>query len=127
MGLKALIAEDDAGIRSMLEFSLQLEGYEVLTAADGREALDVLALQEVDVMLLDVMMPEMNGYEVVEKLRGDIVSPRVPVIMVTAKAGDQDVWEGWRLGVDSYVTKPLDFDVLLAEMSRVTESAEDAA
>jgi DNA-binding response OmpR family regulator len=127
MGLKALVVEDDADIRSMLEFSLQLEGYEVFTAVDGLAALDVLALEEIDVLLLDVMMPGMNGYEVVEKIRGEITHRTVPVIMITAKVGDEDVWEGWRLGVDSYITKPLDFDLLLTEMTRVTEPVENAA
>ena len=119
MTLKALVAEDDPSIRSMLTTSLTLEGYDVIPVADGGSAIEVLENGAVDVVLLDVMMPVKSGYEVVRHLRSSDAAT-TPVIMVTAKSSDDDVWEGWRVGVDSYITKPYDVDVLVSEMERVT-------
>ena len=122
MTLKALIAEDDESIRLMLAMSLELEGYDVISVADGGAAIDVLRESPVDVILLDVMMPVKSGYEVVQHLRAS-ATPSTPVIMVTAKTSDDDVWEGWRVGVDSYITKPYDVELLVSEMERVTAIA----
>ena len=123
MGLKALIAEDDPNIRSMLAMSLGFEGYEVISVGDGASAIEAIDREPIDLVLLDVMMPVKNGYEVVEHLRRES-NLSTPVIMVTAKAGDEDMWEGWRAGVDSYITKPYDVDLLISEMERVTTSAD---
>lgn len=123
MALRALIAEDDSDIRAMLKLSLGIEGIEVLTAGDGADAMAKLAVEKVDVLVLDVMMPVMNGYEVLERLRSaDLDISRTPVIMVTAKADDEDIWQGWTAGVDSYITKPVDVDLLLEEITRVTSA-----
>ena len=122
MTLKALVAEDDPNIRSMLALSLELEGYDVISVADGGSAIQVLDEKPVDVVLLDVMMPVKSGYEVVQHLRASAAAD-TPVIMVTAKSSDDDVWEGWRVGIDSYVTKPYDVELLVAEMERVTAAA----
>lgn len=124
MTLKALVAEDDPGIRAMLAMSLELEGYDVISVADGGAAIQILEEEPVDVVLLDVMMPVKSGYEVVRHLR-ESAAACTPVIMVSAKASDDDVWEGWRIGVDSYVTKPYDVDLLVAEMERVTGASTD--
>lgn len=122
MTLKALVAEDDPNIRSMLAMSLELEGYDVISVADGGSAIEILDEESVDVVLLDVMMPVKSGYEVVQHLRSSAAA-ETPVIMVSAKTSDDDVWEGWRVGVDSYITKPYDVDLLVAEMDRVTRTA----
>ena len=122
MTLKALVAEDDPNIRSMLAMSLELEGYDVISVADGGSAIEILDGECVDVVLLDVMMPVKSGYEVVQHLRSSAAA-ETPVIMVSAKTSDDDVWEGWRVGVDSYITKPYDVDLLVAEMERVTSTS----
>lgn len=120
MQLKVLVVEDDLGIRELLEFSLSLEGYEVTGAGNGAEALELIRSRRPDVVLLDVMMPVLDGYEVLEQVRADAMVRATPVIILSAKAGDGDLWRGWNLGVDSYITKPLDVDVLLEEIERVT-------
>lgn len=125
MTLKALVAEDDPNIRSMLAMSLELEGYDVISVADGGSAIQILDEESVDVVLLDVMMPVKSGYDVVRHLRSSAAA-ETPVIMVSAKTSDDDVWEGWRVGVDSYVTKPYDVDLLVAEMERVTKNSFSA-
>ena len=115
----ALVVDDDPDIRSMLALFLKLEGFEVSAASDGVSALEVLKSKRPDVILLDLMMPGLNGYEVMEHLRGEDV-PHVPVIVLTAKTGDEDVWEGWCRGADSYITKPIDIELLYQEIGRVT-------
>lgn len=119
MGLKALIAEDDPNIRTMLAMSLGFEGYDVISVGDGTSAIEAIDREPVDLVLLDVMMPGKSGYEVVEHIRRDS-SQHTPVILVTAKTGDEDLWEGWRAGIDSYITKPYDVELLLSEMERLT-------
>lgn len=114
-----LIVDDDPGIREMLDFALTLEGFEVHSVPDGVAALDYLGSHPADVVLLDVMMPKLDGYDVLKHLRADERSASIPVIFLTAKANDTDVWEGWQRGGDSYITKPLNMDVLLGEMGRV--------
>ena len=118
--MRVLVADDDSHIVKMFEFMLSMEGYEVVTAANGGEALDQIRRQAPDVVLLDVMMPFVDGLQVAKCMRDDRLLSRIPVIMITAKAGDEDMWAGWERGVSSYLTKPVDPDVLLAEIRRVT-------
>lgn len=120
MNLKAMVVEDDPSIRDMLELSLVLEGCSVTTAPSGSSALEILMFDRPDVILVDLMMPDMNGYEVIEQLRQDDLHASTPVIVLTAKASDEDVWEGWRRGADSYLTKPVDIGVLVDEITRLT-------
>jgi two-component system alkaline phosphatase synthesis response regulator PhoP len=120
MALRALVVDDDPNVLQVLEHSLVFDGYEVSKAVDGLEALQVARSDRPDVILLDVMMPGLNGLEVVEELRKDVELQHIPVIVLTARTSDVAVWEGWRSGVDSYLTKPLDIFALLAEIERVT-------
>jgi DNA-binding response OmpR family regulator len=118
--MRALVVDDDPSIRGMLEFLLASEDIDVVLASDGREALLQARYEHPDVILLDVMMPEIDGYGVLERLRADPELKKIPVIMLTARASDQDVWEGWRVGADSYLTKPIDIPELFKEIHRVT-------
>lgn len=118
--VRVLVVDDDPSIRDMLELSLTLEGFGVETADDGVSALQALQNTLPDVILLDIMMPFLNGYEVIERLRDDAGGPVVPIIVLTAKARDEDIWEGWARGAESYLTKPFDIEVLLDEVARVT-------
>lgn len=115
-----LVVDDDLQIRNMLEMSLRLEGFEVLTASDGGGAMEVLKSKCPDVMLLDIMMPVLDGFGVIDRMCPDGEGSAVPIIVLSAKAGDEDLWAGWSRGVDSYITKPLDIEVLLREIDRVT-------
>lgn len=121
--LSALVVDDDADVRKVLEFTLALEGLEVMGAPDGPSALQIVRDRRPDVVLLDVMMSPQSGYEVVEALRRDDGTSHLPVIMVSARADDESVWRAWAVGADSYLTKPLDPDLLMSEILRVTREA----
>ena len=110
---KILICDDDADIVSSLRIYLSAEGYEVLSTSNGREALKVLAANPVQLVLLDVMMPHMDGIAVLNEIRG---SSNVPVILLTAKSEDTDKVLGLNLGADDYVTKPFNPVELLARV-----------
>jgi DNA-binding response OmpR family regulator len=117
--MRALVVDDDPSIRMMLEFALGDEGYEVVTASNGTEALERARKQTFDVVLLDVMMPFVDGIQVASALSKDRHCSKTPIIMLTARTGDEDVWAGWRAGASSYLTKPIDFDLLFTEIKRV--------
>lgn len=98
--MRVLVVDDVPSIRSLLEYALGFEGYEVITAPDGANAIAHAHTHRPDAIILDVMMPRMNGYDVAERLRSDAEVSDVPIIMLTARAGDEDVLDGWRAGVD---------------------------
>lgn len=117
---RVLVVDDDPSIRAMLEYTLSFEDFEVTSVGDGQAALDYLKFNRPDVLLLDVMMPAIDGIEVAKSIRADGELEDVPVIMLSAKVQDADVMAGWVAGAASYLTKPLDVDMLLAEMHRVS-------
>lgn len=106
MSARVLIADDEPNILIPLEFLLQREGYEVRCARDGVEALAAAADWAPDLVLLDVMMPRKNGYEVCQALRADPRHARTRILMLTAKGRESDVAKGLALGADAYLTKP---------------------
>lgn len=106
MPKRVLIADDEANIVASLEFLMEQAGYEVKIAADGNEALALVASFAPDLVLLDVMMPGRNGYEVCQRLKGDPATRDVKVVMLSAKGRDIEVAKGLDLGADAYVTKP---------------------
>ena len=108
-----LLVDDDPDIRRILQFTLAAEGYEVATASDGEEAVKLARQLVPDVMVLDVMMPGHDGYGVLELLRSNPVTQNIRVLMLSAKATDDDVWNGWRAGADCYLTKPFDINKVL--------------
>ncbi len=122
MSLRVLVVDDDPAICRMLGLSLAFEGFDVSEASHGAEALDVIQRERPDVILLDLKMPVVNGLELARELRGDPATADIPIIVLTARASDAQVWSGWQCGVDSYLTKPFSFDALLAEMARVLSS-----
>ncbi len=101
-----LVVDDEDDIRDLLEFDLSHSGYIVDTAKDGQEALEKALENSYDLILLDVMMPKMNGYEVCKRLRA--VKPNLPILMLTAKGTIQDKTAGFNSGVDDYIVKPFD-------------------
>jgi two-component system alkaline phosphatase synthesis response regulator PhoP len=108
LGEKILIVDDDATMVNLLSTILEIDGFETQRALSGREAFDMLAIGVPDMVLLDIMMPEMDGFEVLARLREDPTTKRLPIIMLTARTDDKDIFEGWRRGADEYVTKPFD-------------------
>lgn len=113
MARSVLVVDDDPAIRKVLTTTLGLEGYEIDVAVDGEEALARVDEKMPDLMILDIMMPKLNGLDVLERLRGQAETSSLPVILLTAKSSQEDQWEGWRRGVDYYMTKPFDVEDLL--------------
>jgi len=107
-GLRALVVDDDPAIRELLRIVLELDGWQVLEAADGQEALDVAALERPHGVILDLMMPVMDGFTALGELRRTDHGARMAVIVLTARSGPSDIRRGTRLGADLYVTKPFD-------------------
>ncbi|HEX5115829.1 MAG TPA: response regulator transcription factor [Pseudonocardiaceae bacterium] len=109
-----LVADDEPGVRRALERGLTAEGMDVVGAADGPGALRAALTGAFDVILLDIMLPGLSGYRVLERLRGDGV--HTPVLLVSAKDGEFDQADGLDLGADGYVVKPFSFRVLVAQV-----------
>jgi two-component system OmpR family response regulator len=113
MADKVLIVEDDANLRETLKYNLRKEGYAVVTAADGEQALEVARREKPDLCILDIMLPKMNGFEVCRILRKEMT---VPILMLTAKADETDKIVGLEIGADDYATKPFSMRELLARV-----------
>jgi DNA-binding response OmpR family regulator len=108
-----LVAEDDPETRLILQQGLVRAGYRVIIAEDGEQALERFREYKPDLVLLDVEMPRLNGWEVLERLKSGWRSRKVPVMMVTGKTSDEDKIKGYEMGVDYYVTKPFNIQRLL--------------
>lgn len=112
-----LVVDDDPVILKLLEVNFEMEGFEVVRASDGAEGLERAREVRPDIVVLDVMMPRMTGYEVAKALREDDGTAHIPIIFVTARAQSSDVERGMELGVDDYVTKPFDPLDLIARVN----------
>lgn len=121
MAQRLLIADDDNEIRELLEFDLSHSGYEVDSAKDGEESLQKALTGNYDLILLDVMMPKMNGFDVCKNIRAS--KPEVPILMLTAKGTITDKTQGFDSGADDYIVKPFDIqEVLLRVRALVRRS-----
>ena len=116
---RILIVDDNEANRDILITRLTAHGYELLEAADGEEALDAARRHLPDLILLDVMMPKLDGIEVCRRLKGDADLPFMPIILVTARADAKDVVSGLEAGADEYLTKPVDQTALVARVKSV--------
>ncbi len=116
---KILVVDDDPEILDMLRLTFEIENYEVIDAVNGKEALDKIKYEEPDVIVLDCMMPEMDGYEVAQKVRESRMSRHTPIIMLTAKGSVKDKIKGMELGIDDYVVKPFEPDELVARIKMI--------
>jgi len=127
MQKRLLIVDDDTEIRELLEFDLSQSGYYVETASDGYEGLQKALNNSYDMVLLDVMMPKMNGFEVCENIKKS--KPKLPVLMLTAKGTINDKTQGFDCGADDYLVKPFDIqEVLLhvrVQLRRVTPEVQE--
>jgi len=116
-GERLLLVDDEDNLRSMLEAALRYEGFDVRAAASGRDALDVVEDQSPDLIVLDVMMPDLDGFEVCRRLRNDGV--KTPVLFLTARDATEDKVRGLTLGGDDYLVKPFSLEELVARVSAV--------
>jgi DNA-binding response OmpR family regulator len=103
-----LVVDDDPVIQKLLEVNFEMEGYQVETASDGEEALATVASQHPDVVVLDVMMPKVDGIEVLRRIKADAATATVPVLLLSARAQAKDINAGIEAGADAYMTKPFD-------------------
>jgi len=124
MPKKILAVDDEKNIVRLVQINLERQGYEVITANDGKEALEKVDSERPDLVVLDVMMPYMDGFEVLQNLRRNPSTREIPVIMLTAKAQDQDVFKGWQSGVDCYLTKPFNPMELVSFVKRIFSSLD---
>ena len=124
MTARVLVADDDEDIRAYLEITLGLAGLEVVQARDGVEALEVARSRVPDVVVLDVMMPRMDGIETLRRIRDDARTSNLPVILLTAKVQRQDAIDGLDAGADDYVSKPFDAEELLARIRAALRRAD---
>ncbi|MCG8567698.1 MAG: response regulator transcription factor [Desulfobacterales bacterium] len=120
--LKILIAEDDDNIRMGLVDTLESEGYGVVEAENGARALELYGVETPDLLILDVMMPELSGYDLCRKIRAQ--SQDIPIIMLTAKGEEIDKVVGLELGADDYITKPFGIHELLARIKAVLRRSQ---
>ncbi len=103
---KILLADDDPGMRAIVSMNLIADGFDVTAVEDGQAALDEAARIHPDLIVLDVMMPVLDGYDVLRVLKANPEMQSIPVVLLTAKAMDDEVWDGWKSGADYYMTKP---------------------
>jgi len=121
---RILAVDDEKHILRLVQINLEKAGYDVVTASNGQEALDQVAKHQPDLVVMDVMMPVMDGLDALKKLKSEPATARIPVIMLTAKAQDADVYQGWQLGADLYLTKPFNPLELLTFVKRIFESRQ---
>jgi DNA-binding response OmpR family regulator len=112
--MRLLVVEDEKRMADLLKKALQEEGYAVATAADGKTAVEMARASQFELILLDIMLPGMDGFQVAQRLRRE--GNRVPILMLTARDATPDIVQGLDLGADDYLTKPFSFEVLLARI-----------
>ncbi|PIQ86192.1 MAG: two-component system response regulator [Candidatus Omnitrophica bacterium CG11_big_fil_rev_8_21_14_0_20_45_26] len=124
MAKKILIADDEPFILKMVTARLQKEGFEVVTAQDGQSVLDLTRQQNPDLILLDIMMPKLDGYKVCRLLKFDKQFSHIPVVMCTARDMDEDSQLGFQTGADEYVTKPFEMEELVKVIHDTIEKSK---
>ena len=120
---KILVIDDETQLIEMVQMRLEAAGYEVITASDGQEGLDKAKSVEPDLILCDVMMPKMDGYKVCGLLKNDSRYSKIPLILFTARAQQDDQDVGDEVGADAYITKPFEPPVLLAKIKELLEQS----
>jgi two-component system alkaline phosphatase synthesis response regulator PhoP len=120
-GKRVLIAEDEPDIRNLVVFSLQYAGYEVIEALNGEEAIKLAAREQPDLILLDVRMPKMNGYEACSVLKAQESTRKIPVVFLSARGQETEIKHGLELGAEEYILKPFAPDELYQRVGGILE------
>ena len=120
---KIVIAEDERDIRNLIIFTLKLAGHEVIAAKNGEEAVQKIRDELPDLILLDVRMPKMTGYEACEKIKSDKSIKNIPIVFLSAKGQDKEIRTGLELGAIKYILKPFSPDELTTEVKQILEQA----
>ncbi|WP_255412586.1 response regulator transcription factor [Aquimarina aquimarini] len=116
---KILIVDDEPNIVMSLEYTFKKNNYEVFIARDGSEAIEILKTQIPDIVLLDIMMPNVDGYQTLEHIRSDASTKNIKVVFLTAKNKVSDIEKGLALGVDKYLTKPFSIKKIMTEIDEL--------
>jgi two-component system alkaline phosphatase synthesis response regulator PhoP/two-component system response regulator VicR len=116
---RILAVDDEPNIVRLIQVNLERQGYQVETANNGRQALEKVRANRPDLLVSDVMMPEMDGFELLKNVRADASLSDLPIIMLTAKGADKDIMEGYTRGADMYLTKPFNPQELLQFVKRL--------
>jgi len=116
---KILIVDDEPNIVMTLEFAFKKKNFEVFIARDGTEAIEITKREKPSVILLDIMMPQMDGYETLQKIREDPSLKKTKIVFLTAKNKTADVKKGMNLGADKYLTKPFSVKKIIAEIEEI--------
>ncbi|BDI31686.1 hypothetical protein CCAX7_37370 [Capsulimonas corticalis] len=124
MPYKILVVDDEPPIVRLMEFILARQGHEMLVAVNGEEALAQVREHKPDLILLDIMMPRIDGYEVARTLRADPATCDMPIIMLSAKAQEEDIQKGMDVGVNEYITKPFGPDHLVRVVNKYLAEGE---
>jgi DNA-binding response OmpR family regulator len=114
-----LVCDDDPLLVELMEFRLKAKGFDVVTAADGEEALEKVASERPSLVVLDAMMPRLDGFEVLGRIKDDAELADTPVIMLTARKGEKDIVSALERGADDYLVKPFIPDELLTRLSKL--------
>ncbi|GAA5522701.1 phosphate regulon transcriptional regulatory protein PhoB [Fodinibius salicampi] len=122
-----LVVDDEKDLLDLIEYNLKKEGFDVLKAEDGQEGIEVARKHQPDLILLDIMMPKMDGLEVVERIRDDRQLKRIPVIFLTARGDEKTEIEGLDKGGDDYITKPISTTKLISRIKAVLRRFEETA
>lgn len=121
---RVLVVDDSEVIRELISVNLELEGFEVLTAEDGQDALDRIEKIQPDLVTLDVVMPRLDGFETAARLRANPATREIPVVMVSACAQEGDLQRGRELGVNAYITKPFQPEELVQVIRDLTSVSQ---
>jgi len=116
-----LVAEDDPGLNRLISFKLQKEGYQVISAFDGKEALNAALNENISAVILDIMMPFLDGIQVLKRIRP--VKPDLPVIILSVKSRENDLHQALELGANAYMTKPFQPEQLIEKLKQVLGSS----
>jgi DNA-binding response OmpR family regulator len=118
---RILVVDDELDLVVMIAKSLRYKGYDVIIAKDGQEGLEKAKTQKPDLIILDLMLPRIDGYKVCELLKKDTLYATIPVILLTAKANAEDIDRGKKVGADAYITKPYERDILFSKIKELLE------
>ena len=125
MGKSILLVDDERDLVFYTKLFLEEKGYEVTEAYDGQQALEVLEASRPDLVLLDVTMPRLSGWDVLKRMQEDPENVEIPVLMLTARSEDADKARGWELGVTWYQTKPFELDELAMVIERILTTTDE--
>ncbi|WP_287154179.1 response regulator [Candidatus Solincola tengchongensis] len=125
MAYRVLVVDDDPMVTRLVRINLELENFEVEEAWDGKTAMRMMRENRPDLLVLDIMMPQMDGWEILKLVREDEQLRDLPVVVLTAKVQEEDIARGWRMGADGYIVKPFNPVILADALRKVLEASPE--